>query len=75
MHKQNVLPFPIIMLAVQGDNVAINQVLKHFERYILRLSQKTLFDDTGTPHYHVELEMKSQLELHLITAILRFEIR
>ncbi|MGX7198759.1 helix-turn-helix domain-containing protein [Enterococcus nangangensis] len=74
MNKQNVLPFPIIVLAVQGDVIAMNQILKHFEHYMIKLSQKTLFDEFGNPYIHVESEIKRALETKLIMAILNFEL-
>lgn len=74
MNKQNVLPFPIIVLAVQGDVMAINQILKHFEHYMIKLSQKTLFDEFGNPYIHVEPEIKRGLETKLIMAVLNFEL-
>ncbi|MDH6363062.1 hypothetical protein M2139_000037 [Enterococcus sp. PF1-24] len=74
MNKQNVLPFPIIVLAVQGDVMAMNQILKHFEHYMIKLSQKTLFDEFGNPYIHVEPEIKRTLETKLIMAILNFEL-
>lgn len=72
--KQNVLPFPIIVLATHGDVIAMNQILKHFEPYMIRLSQKTLFDEFGNPYIHVEPEIKRVLETKLIMAILNFEL-
>lgn len=74
MNKQNVLPFPIIVLAVQGDVMAMNQILKHFEQYMIKLSQKTLFDEFGNPYIHVEPEIKRTLETKLIMAVLNFEL-
>jgi hypothetical protein len=74
MNKQNVLPFPIIVLAVQGDVMAMNQILKHFEHYMIKLSQKTLFDEFGNPYIHVEPEIKRTLETKLIMAVLNFEL-
>jgi hypothetical protein len=74
MNKQNVLPFPVIVLAVQGDVMAMNQILKHFEHYMIKLSQKTLFDEFGNPYIHVESEIKRALETKLIMAILSFEL-
>ncbi|KAA9612734.1 helix-turn-helix domain-containing protein [Listeria monocytogenes] len=71
---KEVLPFTVILLAVHGDVNAINGILKHFEHYINRLSQKTLFDEYGNPHIHVEEETKRMLETKLITAILRFDL-
>lgn len=73
-NKQNVLPFPIIVLAVHGDVMAMNHVLKHFEHYTNKLSQKTLFDEFGNPHIYVEPEIKRALETKLIMAILNFSL-
>ena len=71
---KEVLPFTIILLAVHGDVNAINVILKHFEHYIIRLSQKTLFDEYGNPYIHVEEETKRMLGTKLITAISRFNL-
>lgn len=73
-NKQSVLPFPVIVLAVQGDVMAMNQILKYFEHYIIKLSQKTLFDELGNPYIHVEPEIKRALETKLIIAIINFEL-
>ena len=73
-NKQKVLPFPIIALAVNGDVNAVNHVLKHFEHYIIKLSQKTLFDEMGNPHIHVEPEIKRILETKLIVAMMNFDL-
>jgi hypothetical protein len=72
--NKEVLPFPVIVLAVHGDVSAVNQVLKHFEPYIMKLSQKTLFDEVGNPHLYVEPEIKRTLETKLIVAILSFDL-
>ncbi|MGQ4242176.1 helix-turn-helix domain-containing protein [Enterococcus casseliflavus] len=72
--KKDVLPFTVILLAVQGDVIAVNHILKHFEACIIKLSQKTLFDEYGTPHIHIEPEIKRALETKLIIAILKFEL-
>ncbi|CAC99176.1 helix-turn-helix domain-containing protein [Carnobacterium divergens] len=71
---KEVLPFVVILQAVNGDVNAINQILKHFEHYIIRLSQKTLFDEYGNAYIHVEEEIKRMLETKLITAVLKFEL-
>ncbi|NMS90519.1 helix-turn-helix domain-containing protein [Clostridioides difficile] len=73
-NTNEVLPFTVILLAIHGDVDAINVILKHFERYIIRLSQKTLFDEHGNAYIYVEEEVKRMLETKLITAILRFDL-
>jgi hypothetical protein len=72
--RRKILPFSIIVLAVQGDVSAIEEVINHFEPYIIKLSQKTLFDEMGNPHIHVELETKRRLETKLMVALSKFEI-
>lgn len=72
--KKEILPFPIIVLAVNGDVISMNQILKHFEQYMIKLSQKTLFDEFGNPYIHVEPEIKRSLETKLIMAVLNFEL-
>lgn len=74
-NSREVLPFPIIALAINGDVNAVNHVLKHFEHYIIKLSQKTLFDEMGNPHIHVEPEIKRILETKLIVAMMNFDLR
>ena len=73
-NKQSVLSFPIIVLAIHGDVTAMNHVLKHYEHYMNKLSQKTLFDELGNPYIHVEPEIKRALETKLIMAILNFDL-
>lgn len=73
-NNQEILPFHIIALAVNGDVNAVNHVIKHFEHYIIKLSQKTLFDEFGNPYIHVEPEIRRRLETKLIIAILYFEL-
>lgn len=72
--KHDVLPFAVIVLARHGDVQAVNQVLKHFEGYIIKLAQKTLFDELGNPYIHVEPEIQRALETKLIIAVLNFDL-
>lgn len=54
--------------------MAMNEIVKHFKHYMIKLSQKTLFDEYGTPYIHVEPEIKRMLETKLIVAVLNFEL-
>lgn len=74
MNESNLLPFHIIMAASEGDVVAINQVLTHYEGYIAVLSTRELIDEYGQPHYCVDETLRRRLETKLITKILQFEI-
>ena len=68
------LPFHIIQTAASGDVGAINQVLKHYEGYIIALSTKRLFDERGRPHMVVDNEMRRTLETNLIVKIMMFDV-
>lgn len=72
--KRERLPYEVIVLAIQGDVIAVNKILKHFEQYIIKLSQQTLFDEMGNPHIHVEPEIRRILEIKLIIAITNFKL-
>ena len=71
--KNNLIPYPTIVLAADGDVDAINAVLKHYEGYIAVLSTRQLFDNDGTPHLCVDEGLKRRLETKLITALLNFK--
>lgn len=73
-NKQNILPFSIVVLATHGDINAINNVIKHFENYIIRLSQKMVFDEYGVLRPQIDEETKRLLETKLIAAVLKFKI-
>ena len=72
--RGNLLPFYIIQKATSGDVGAINQVLKHYEGYIIALSTKRLYDDGGKCHYFVDEEVRRTLETKLITKLLQFDV-
>lgn len=46
-NEENLLPFHIIKAASEGDVSAINTVLKHYEGYIIKLSTRKLYDESG----------------------------
>jgi len=74
-HKRgNLLPFDIIETAASGDVEAINQVLKHYEGYIIALSTKRLFDEQGKPYMVVDTETRRILETRLIVKIMQFDV-
>ncbi|WP_260448484.1 helix-turn-helix domain-containing protein [Listeria innocua] len=61
-NSKGVLPFSVILLTINGDVSAVSKVLRHFEHYIIKLSQKTVFDEMGNPYIHVEPETKRTLK-------------
>ena len=47
--SENLLPFPVISAAANGDTTAMCAILKHYEGYIAKLCTRTLKDDAGSP--------------------------
>lgn len=72
--KGTLIPFPVIVAASKGDVEAINQVLKHYEGYIISLSTRILYDEYGNPHICVDENIRRRLQTKLIAAVLKFKI-
>lgn len=72
--NQTLLPFRIIQKASGGNIEAINNVLKHYEPYICRLSLRLVYDDFGNAYMMVDEYMRRCLETKLITQILNFKL-
>lgn len=72
--ESSLLPHSTIEAAASGNVDAINAVLRHYERYIMVLATRTLYDEVGVPHLCVDEEMRRRLETKLITKILDFDV-
>lgn len=72
--SSNLIPFSVIVSAVNGDTYAINAVLKHYAGYISSLSARTLYDEYGNPHLCIDEELRRRLETKLITTITKFRL-
>ena len=75
IRKYNLPPFDDIQAAISGDIAAIRRIVKHYERYIATLATKKIFDKWGNSHRHLDEAMKQELEIELIVAISKFQIR
>lgn len=73
MEEKNLLPFRVIKAASEGDVIAINTVLEHYEGYIISLSTRKMYDESGQVHFYVDEILRRRLETKLITKILAFE--
>lgn len=67
-------PFDTIKSATEGDVLAIMEMLKHYERYIVHLSMRKLYDADGREQYRIDETLRHMLEIKLITVILNFKI-
>ena len=72
--KPDLLPFPVIAAATNGNLDAINAVVKYYAAYIAALSTRQLYDENGAPVLCVDEEMRRRLETKLITRILSFKL-
>ena len=70
----NLLPFPVISAAANGDTTAMCAILKHYEGYIAKLCTRTLKDDAGNTYSYVGEEMRNRLQVRLITRTLAFHV-
>ena len=73
--SENLLPFPVISAAANGDTTAMCAILKHYEGYIAKLCTRTLKDDAGNTYSYVDEEMRNRLQVRLITRTLAFHVR
>ena len=71
-NKENLLPFHIIKAASEGDVSAINAVLIHYEGYIIKLSTRKLYDESGQVHYCIDEHLRRRLQHKLISSLLPF---
>ena len=72
--NSNLIPFHTIVAATSGDQKAMDDVLKHYEGYIVTLSTREYKDEYGQRHNYVDEALRSRLETKLIMKTLEFKI-
>ena len=72
--KADLLPFHIIKAASEGNVEEINEVVDHYEGYIIKLSIRKMYDEYGQIHYCIDETLRRRLETRLITKVLEFNI-
>ena len=73
--SRKLVPVAVIKAAAAGDPLAVQMVLNHYQGYIIWLSTRTMYDETGKANYVVDEMLKSRLENKLIHKILEFQVR
>lgn len=68
------LPYPVIVAAIQGDFEAMEFVLQHYESYMVSLSIRKFRDDRGNLYYGMDRDVYDRLRSKLIQAVLKFKI-
>ena len=66
--------FSTISLAADGDEVAIEKILNHYDAYISKASLRPFYDEHGNMYIVVDMELKGRIRAALIKAILGFEV-
>lgn len=52
-----------------GDPLALERVLRYYDRYINKICTRTLYDKEGLPHIGIDEYMKHCLQAKLMGAI------
>ena len=69
------VPLDTIVKAKSGDHTALEKILRHYQGYMLKLSQFELYDASGTVYPLFDKDLYQELQFKLVKAILdRFEL-
>lgn len=63
------LPMDVIEAARAGDPLALERILRYYDRYINKICTRTLYDKDGLPHIGIDEYMKHRLQAKLTDAI------
>lgn len=66
MKDRKLIPYEVIVAAKDGDSEAMSQILRHYEPYIIRCSQRTLYDEYGNQYQVVDEEIKNRIQAKLM---------
>ena len=72
--SENLLPFPVISAAANGDTTAMCAILKHYEGYIAKLCTRTLKATRAIPIPMWTRKWRNRLQVRLITRTLAFHV-
>ncbi len=64
------IPYETILNAQNGCPEAMQQILKHYERYISSYSKRTLYNEYGNAQEIVDYELKQRIEEKLMLGII-----
>ena len=63
------LPMDIIEAVRAGDPLALERVLRYYDRYINKICTRTLYGKDGLPRIGIDEYMKHRLQAKLVDAI------
>ena len=64
----------LISSAIDGDEKAIEKILAFYDPYLCKCCLRPLYDEYGSVHIAVDIELKGLLREALIKMILTFDI-
>ena len=67
------VPYPVIVRAVSGDALAMEQVVERYRRYAMALATKSVVDGEGRARRMLDEDMLHQLLAGLAHRVLRFD--
>lgn len=65
----SLIPLPVILAAIDGDENSLATVAAHFRRYTRCLSTRVLNDEYGNTYLYVDEDMCLRLEGKLIYSV------
>lgn len=74
MAYQKLVPYEILEKAVNGDELALEEVLAHYEGYLKTLATRKCVDDWGNVYTVFDDEICNDLRMHLAQKILTFDL-
>jgi len=72
--KQSLLSKKLIFAAIRGEEIALQIVVQHYDRYIDRLVLRELYDGYGNIYIYHDPVLKTELQNKLIEGILKFQV-
>lgn len=74
MNNYSLLPIQIIIMATEGDSIAMQHVLTRYRSYILKLSYQNNYESNNKERISIDEYMRRQLETKLIEKVLKFDV-
>ena len=69
MEHNERISYQTICAAKDGDGVAIEKIVRHYERYISHFAKRLLYDEYGNPREAVDEEIKKLIISEYMYAI------
>ena len=64
------IAYHTIVAAKQSDPDAIQEILRHYGRYMMHFCRRTVYDDANVPHFVIDEEYRSRMESAYLEAVL-----